>query len=190
MAPVRRATLRWAGGLLILDDRPDPADIGVVSESEEPGGGELELSDLYAQRVIGRVLVLIPARGPIDREYLRRGIPREDDVLINLRRLGVPDSAVTRVDSGEGGTTESTQALAEWIRDHPGRVLVVMNPSHTRRYRRALLRIWPAGVPEPRVIQPRLSEFQAIDWWQSRRTRREGLVELEKLALDYVSHPW
>ena len=32
--------------------------------------------------------------------------------------------------------------------------------------------------------------FRADDWWQSRTTVREGLVELEKLGLDYARHPW
>jgi hypothetical protein len=31
--------------------------------------------------------------------------------------------------------------------------------------------------------------FRSEDWWQSRTTLREGLVEMEKLALDYVAHP-
>jgi hypothetical protein len=190
IAPARHTVLRITGGLLLRADGYESADVGVVSEGEEPGAGELELSDLYTEGVVARVVVLAVSPGVIEREFARRGFAREGSVFINLHGLGVPDSAVTRVEAGEGGTTESTRALAGWIRDHPVRVIVVMNPSHTRRYRRALMRLWPAGVPEPRVIQPRLSEFQATDWWQSRRTRREGIVELEKLAFDYLRHPW
>jgi len=108
-----------------------------------------------------------------------------------LIQLGIPGAAIIDLPTGDGGTTESTAALAEWARAHPGqRVLVVVGPSHGRRYRRALRRVWPAGRPEPRVVITRYALFRADDWWQSRTTLREGLVELEKLALDYARHPW
>jgi hypothetical protein len=68
--------------------------------------------------------------------------------------------------------------------------VVVVAPSHGRRYRRALLRAWPAGHPMPRVVITQYSLFRGDDWWQSRTTVREGLVEIEKLGLDYVLHPW
>jgi hypothetical protein len=68
--------------------------------------------------------------------------------------------------------------------------VVVVSPSHGRRYRRTLLRAWPAGHPTPRVVVTQYSLFRGDDWWQSRTTVREGLVEIEKLGLDYVLHPW
>jgi hypothetical protein len=111
-------------------------------------------------------------------------------VLTTLRQLGVPDGAVARVEAGEGGTTDSTLALVTWVRDHPGRVLVIVSPTHARRYRRTLMRVWPDGVPMPRVTVPHVNLFHVEDWWRSRRTLREGLFELQKLAWDYVSHPW
>ena len=46
------------------------------------------------------------------------------------------------------------------------------------------------GHPAPIVITAPYALFRADDWWQSRTTVREGLVELEKLALDFVRHPW
>jgi hypothetical protein len=53
-----------------------------------------------------------------------------------------------------------------------------------------LLRAWPQGRPAPRVVITQYSLFRADDWWTSRSTLREGLVEMEKLGLDYVLHPW
>jgi uncharacterized SAM-binding protein YcdF (DUF218 family) len=108
-----------------------------------------------------------------------------------LLQLGIPASLIVDLPVDEGGTTETTAALAEWARNHPGRrVLVVVGPSHGRRYRRALRRLWPDQQVGPLVVTSPHAVFRADDWWQSRTTAREGLVELQKLALDFVQHPW
>jgi hypothetical protein len=185
--PVRHAILRGLAGILVIADPVQPADVGVMTESGD--GGEIEVSQLYHQGVFPRVLVLAPARTAVDDEYVKLGVHRGDLVLTTLRQLGVPDSAVMRLDAGEGGTTDSTRALATWVLEHPGRVLVVISPTHARRYRRTLMRVWPDGVPSPRVTVPHVTLFHVEDWWRSRRTLREGLFELQKLAWDYVRHP-
>jgi hypothetical protein len=108
-----------------------------------------------------------------------------------LEQLGIPRYAVAQLPAGEGGTTETAAALAGWSRANPsGRVMVVVGPSHGRRYRRALLRAWPEGRLPPRVVITQYALFRGDDWWVSRTTLREGLVEIEKLALDYLAHPF
>jgi len=184
----RRAALRWAGGVLVVSDPDASADVGVMTESGE--GDEIGLSDLFQRRAFPRVLVLAPAPNPVDLELKKRGVHLEDRVVSTLRQLGVPSSVITTLEAGEGGTNDSAQALADWARDHPSRVLVVISPTHTRRYRRTLLRVWPPGVAAPRIAWSTHALFHADDWWQSRRTLREGLFELEKLAWDYVTHPF
>ena len=185
---VRRGALRSAGGLLIVSDKIEAADVGVMTESGQ--AGELEMSDLYHQRVIPCVLVLAPAQDAVAEELARRGVRRDDFVVTTLVQLGVPLAAITTIDSGEGGTTESARALVEWVRTHPSRILVVVDPTHSRRYRRTLMREWPVGVEPPRMTYPRANPFRAEDWWVSRRTRRDGIVELARLAWDYLWHPW
>jgi uncharacterized SAM-binding protein YcdF (DUF218 family) len=76
------------------------------------------------------------------------------------------------------------------VANHPCRVLVVVSPTHTRRYRRTLQRIWPRQVPPAVIRYPRGNSFRPVDWWEARRTRRDGLFELEKLVWDYLLHPW
>lgn len=185
---VRHAALRSAGGVLVVGDAVEPADVGVMTESGE--AGEIEVSELYRRRVFARVLVLVPSPTDVDLELARRGVHREDLILTTLRQLGVPDAAVTTVEAGEGGTNDSARALADWVRGHPSRVLLVVSPTHARRYRRTLLRLWPEGVPPPRVTWPRHALFRSENWWRSRRTLRDGLFEWEKLAWDYVTHPF
>ncbi|MBI3402101.1 MAG: hypothetical protein HY048_11830 [Acidobacteria bacterium] len=184
----RRAVLQRVGGVLIVSDPAAPADVGVMTESGE--GDEIGVSDLYQRRAFTRVLVLAPSPNAVDLELKKRGVHVEDRILSTLRQLGVPPSAVTTLDAGEGGTNDSARALADWVREHPSRVVVVISPTHARRYRRTLLRVWPAGVAPPRITWSPHALFRSADWWQSRRTLREGLFELEKLAWDYVTHPF
>jgi hypothetical protein len=183
----RHAMLRAGGAALVTSDPPEPVDVGVLPEFGE--GGELEIADLYQAKMFTRIVVLDPSPTEAEREYVRRRVFIDDVAITTLRQLGIPESAIVHVDAGEGGTTESAEALADWIRIHPSRAIVVVIPSHTRRYRRALRRVWPAGVAPPIVTASRHNDFRADDWWKSRRTLREGLDELQKLALDYVFHP-
>ena len=183
----RRTALRSAGAMLVVADPLEAADVGVVTEFGE--GSELEAADLYHARMFTRLVLLEPSPTPVEREYARRGVYRDDLVATTLRQLDVPDAAIEHVDAGEGGTTESTLALAEWIRIHPSRAIIVVSPSHARRYRRAVRRVWPPNAPPPLVTSPRHNTFRPDDWWRSRRTLREGLLELQKLALDYAQHP-
>ena len=184
----RRAVLRTAGAALVAGDAVERADVGVITEFGE--GSELEAADLFHAKMFPRLVVLEPSPTPVEREYARRGVFRDDVVVTTLRQLGVPETAIVHVDAGEGGTTESTQALAEWMRGHPSRAIVIVTPSHTRRYRRTLKRVWPEHVPPPAITSPRHNSFRPEDWWTSRRTLREGVVELQKLGLDYLMHPW
>ena len=188
LPPVRHAVLRSMGGLLIVSAPVEAADVGVITESGQ--AGELEMSDLYRERVVPHVLVLKPAPDSVTRELARRGAPRDGLVVTTLIQLGVPAGAITTIDAGEGGTTESALALSTWVRDHPSRALLVIDPTHARRYRRTLMRSWPAGVQPPRVTVPRANPFRAEDWWVSRRTRRDGVVQLASLAWDVSWHPW
>jgi hypothetical protein len=190
---VRHGALRFAGGALLLSDPVEPSDVVVLSETggaAEFQAAELEAADLYARGTARQVMLLRPAPDAIDGEQVRRGVRLEDPAVTTLRQLGVPDTALIVADAGEGGTTDSTHAVATWVRAHPSRVVVVIGAAHSRRYRRALMRVWPSEVPAPRVTYPQRTAFRADDWWRSRRTLREGLFELQKLAWDYIRHPW
>jgi uncharacterized SAM-binding protein YcdF (DUF218 family) len=185
----RHAALVLAGRALISGDPVAPADVGVVTET---GGeeGEIELSDLYHAKVFPRILILVPTPSPGQRELERRGVHIDDRTVSALVQLGVPRDAIETVDAGEGGTTESSQALADWVRIHPAKVLIIVNPSHARRYQRRVRRIWPANAPPPSVVYPRSDSFRPETWWVERRTLRMGTFELQKLTWDYLRYPW
>jgi hypothetical protein len=190
---VRHDGLRLLGASLLTRDAVEPGDVAVISDTgggEEFQAAELDVSDLYRRRFVSQVILMRATPDVIDEELARRGVRLENPALATLRQLGVPEAAVVILDTGEGGTTDSTWALAQWARAHPSRVIVVIGAAHSRRYRRALLRVWPANAPPPQITYPQRTAFRADSWWLSRRTLREGLFELQKLAWDYIRHPW
>jgi hypothetical protein len=190
IGPVRRAALRSAGQLLVAADDERAADVLAIDVESGPAGA-LKVSDLYRAQPNATVALLMPDATRLHDELQRRGVVLPNPIVEILRQLGVPNDAVIQIPAGEGGTTETTAALAAWARAHPDkRVLVVVGPSHGRRFRRALRRSWPAGQLPATVVTTPYALFRAEDWWQSRTTVREGLVELEKLGLDYARHPW
>lgn len=189
IAPIRHAILRGAGRMLVASDPIEPADL-LAMDVESREAGLLALSDLYRARVGRSVAVMKPKSTAIDAEMERRRVVVPDITVEVLAQLGVPKDAIVQIPVDESGTTETAAALAEWARAHPGnKVMVVVGPSHGRRYRRALRRAWPNGQTVPIVVTTFYGLFRPEDWWQSRTTLRDGLVELEKLALDYVAHP-
>jgi hypothetical protein len=190
IAPIRRAALAGIGRHLTASDAPQDADL-LAMDVDSGFAGAIELGDLYREHAAPTVAVLVPNKTAIDEALKSRRIVLPNVMVDVLTQLGIPKHAIVQIPAGEGGTTESSAALAGWSRANPsGRAVVVVAPSHGRRYRRALLRVWPAGHPMPRVVITQYSLFRGDDWWTSRTTAREGLVEIEKLGLDYLLHPW
>ena len=155
VAPVRRALLRGVGQVLTSGD--DAAAVEMLAmDVESSAAGVLTLSDLYRAQPTATVGLLRPASTSVDGEFARRGVVVPDFAFDALVQLGVPRDVIVAIPAGEGGTTETTAALAGWARAHPGkRVLVVVGPSHSRRYRRALRRAWPPAHPAPVVVPTR-----------------------------------
>ncbi|HEY1911510.1 MAG TPA: hypothetical protein VGG73_11355 [Vicinamibacterales bacterium] len=172
------------------DERAMAADL-LASDFESGAAGLLAISDLAHAQPTATVALLLPVSSKIEDEMARRGVKTPDISTDVLMQLGVPKTAIIKIPAGEAGTTESTAALADWARANPQkRVLVVVGASHGRRYRRALLRVWPKSAPAPTVATSPYGLFRVEDWWKTRTTLREGLFEFQKLVLDYATHPW
>jgi len=188
--PVRRGVLQRVGRHLTSSDQPAAADF-IAMDVESGFAGALKVADLHREQPHAVVGLLVPRQTALDEALRSRRIKLAPDVMTDvLEQLGIARYAIAQIPAGEGGTTETVDALAGWSRANPtSRVLVVVGPSHGRRYRRALLRAWPDGHPTPRVVITQYALFRGDDWWVSRTTLREGLVEIEKLLLDYLAHP-
>jgi hypothetical protein len=190
VTPIRRAALGGIGRHLTASDAPADADL-LAMVVESGFAGAIKVGDLYHQHPAPTVALFTLRPDPLGETLRSRHVVLPEVMVDVLQQLGIPKHAIVQMPVSELGTTETSAALAAWSRANPSaRVVVVIEPSHGRRYQRALLRAWPAGHPMPRVVTTQYSLFRADDWWQSRTTLREGLFETEKLGLDYLLHPW
>lgn len=184
----RDPLLRSVGHLMTADDGLEPADAAIAT-AEAGSAGELELADLVDRHLVGRVAVLIPDPSPGSLELRRRGIVTEDP-RGTLTALGVRPDTIALIPANEGGTSDGAEALVAWCQaERIRRLIVVTNADHVRRLRRVLSRSFEPGGTRVRVHSVQYGAFRASDWWQNRRTLRSGIIELQKLLLDYVRHP-
>jgi hypothetical protein len=188
---LRTPILRAAGGALVVDDALGSADIIVVATGAD-GAGVLEAADLVHSGVAPRVAVFADPPDPVvDREFLRRGVPYEDEAarsVRQLRALGV--QAIEQIPRAVAGTEDEGRTLPEWCDQHRFRAVVVVTTSdHSRRLRRLLRRSMKGHQTAVTVRRARYSQFDPDRWWGTREGMRTGLVELQKLLLDVARHP-
>jgi uncharacterized SAM-binding protein YcdF (DUF218 family) len=186
---LREPVLRAAGWALVVNEPVASADVIVVS-LDSGGAGALQAADLVQSGISKRVAVFVYPPSGEDREFIRRGLPYEDEgarQISQLRSLGVTD--VVRISTVDGTEGEG-QALLPWCDEHQLRSIVfVAAKDHSRRSRRVLDRVMK-GHPTRVTVQPaRYTTFDPDRWWETRRGIRTEIIELQKLLLDVVLHP-
>lgn len=190
VALLREPVLRAAGWALVVSEPVAPADIIVVS-GESGGAGSLEAADLVSGGIAKRVAVFADPPSGEDYEFIRRGLPYEDEgarQVRQLRSLGVTD--IVQIPRAYAGTEGEGQVLPPWCDKHQLRsVVYVTTKDHSRRSRRVLDRAMKGHPTRVTVQAARYSSFDPERWWQTRGGMRTGIIELEKLMLDFVLHP-
>ena len=186
---IREPVLRAAGWALVVSEPVLPADIIVVSLSSG-GAGALEAADLIQTGIARRVAVFTDAEWG-RWEFIRRGLPYEDESarrIRQLRWLGVTD--VVEIPRTQAGTEGEGQVLPSWCDQHQIRSIVfVAARDHSRRVRFVLGRVMK-GHPTRVMVQPaHYSTFDPDLWWETRDGVRMEIVELQKLLLEIVLHP-
>lgn len=189
---VRHGTLRQLGQALVASDPVEQADLAVLMTAVG-AVGELEVADLVHEGRARRVLIMVPPPSQIEQEYARRGVSLDTPGTQSVRTLGalgVPKSVVDVLEVVQGGTVGELAALRQWCAGHRvGSVIVISDRPHSRRARRTLYRAM-AGTPVALFVDPpRFDRFDPADWWSDRDSLRAGIIELEKLALDWILHP-
>ena len=188
-SPTREPVLRAAGWALVANDPVTSAEIIVVSLDSD-GAGALEAADLVHSGVSKRVAVFMDSPSEEDDEFVRRGLPYEDEAAKQIRELnslGVTD--IVRI-SPVDGTEEEVKALPPWCDEHQLQSAVfVAHTDHTRRLRRVLDRIMKGHATRVMVKPARYSKFDPGRWWKTRGGIRTEIVELQKLLFDAVLHP-
>ncbi|CAL78549.1 hypothetical protein; putative signal peptide [Bradyrhizobium sp. ORS 278] len=182
--------LRAAGRALVLSEQAGPADVIVIT-NDSGGAGALQAADLVQQGIATRVAVFTDPPSGEDLEFIRRGLPYEDAAARQIRQLyslGITDvMKIPREQDGSGGEGRS---LAVWSDQHAiGSIVLVAASDHSRRLRRVLDRDMRGHSARVTVQAERYSGFDPECWWQTRHGARVGIIELEKLALDFVLHP-
>ena len=187
--PVREPVLRAAGWALVVDEPVAPADV-IVLAVDSDGAGALEAADLVQSGVSKRVAVFADPPSGEDYEFIRRGLPYEDEAARQIRQLktlGVTDVVqIARVN----GTESEGQILPQWCEQQQLRsIVVVAGKDHSRRLRRVLDRDMKGHSTHVTVRAARYSSFDPDRWWETRGGVRTEIVELQKLLLDVVLHP-
>jgi hypothetical protein len=185
----RRPLLRSVGWILVWDEPMEPAD-AIVIATDADGAGVLETADLVHARISSRIAVFADPPGVVDLEFIRRGVAYEDRgnrETQQLRSLGIAVAEQIDVE----GTQDEGRVLPEWCdRESFRTIVVVTSADHSRRLRRVLDRAMKGHKARVIVRRSRYSEFDPDRWWQTRMGTRAGLIELEKLLVDVVRHPF
>jgi hypothetical protein len=188
--PFREPVLRAAGWALVINNEPvAPTDVIVLS-IDSGGAGALEAADLVQSGVSKRVAVFADPPSGEDHEFIRRGLPYDDAAARQIRQLGmlgVTDVVhIPKVD----GTESEGQVLPQWSdQQHLRSIVVVAGKDHSRRLRRVLDRDMKGHPTQVTVRAARYSNFDPDRWWETRGGVRTGVVELQKLLLDFMLHP-
>jgi uncharacterized SAM-binding protein YcdF (DUF218 family) len=186
----RHSMLRWAGWALVAEDAPAKADIIVVS-SDSLNAGYLEAADLVKAGYATRVAVFsLPVSAP-RAELARRGVavaePTTEAVRI-LKGLGVSD---VQLIAPVVGTVDGGRVLQEWCAANSiHSLLFVSVTDHSRRTRRVLDRSVGRQGVRVMVRPARWSQFDPDSWWRSRNGQRTEIMEMQKLCVDLLLHPF
>ena len=186
----REPILTEAGRLLVVANPVTSADVIVVSVDDRKAG-VLDAADLFHQGVAPQVAVFVIPRDEVDIEYIRRGVPYFDMnawYIKQLKSLGV--THVMLIPQEVSGTEDEGNVLPGWLAKHRFRsVVIVTSSDHSRRVSRILHRALK-GQSVTLIVRPsRYSKFNPENWWQTRENLRTGIVELQKLFIDFVLHP-
>jgi hypothetical protein len=189
--PWRHELLRSAGRALVSAEPMVPADVIVIAVDAD-GQGVLEAADLVKAGMASRVALFADPPDRIDLEFERRNIPYHDAAAasrLELQSLGVAQVEV--IPRPVTGTEDEAAQLPAWCVGQGYRtVIFVGNIDHTRRTQRELVRSTKGTALKVIVRGSRYSQFDPDRWWESRGGVRVFTVEMQKLLLDVLRHPF
>jgi uncharacterized SAM-binding protein YcdF (DUF218 family) len=175
---LRVPLLQSLGGLLIVDESPQPADtIIVLGDDTYLAERVARAGELYHERWAPRVI----ASGRYLRPYATIPELMEKDLLSR----GVPAEAIVRYPQHSGNTREEALALRELLTERRWRrVLVVTSNYHTRRTRYIFRRVLLPGITV-RVVAARDAEFVPESWWCQRTGWKRMFFETVGLCVAF-----
>jgi hypothetical protein len=183
--------LAWLGRLIVEDDLPQPVDLGAIVTSAPVPAAE-EMARLVRDRYVPRVVVFRAHRRTDDvLDRLGISAPRPSDLaVLVMQKLRVSPQIVSVERVDDAGTNVEIRALAFYMRRrHLTRVAVVADRSHTRRVA-SLLRAWLGQGGLVVVRAPRSDPYEPDQWWRSRESSRELIMEALRWINSFLLRDW
>ena len=173
---------RWLGPWLVVSEPLERSDVIFVTDGQTPQR-ELEAAALFLEGWAPRVALTLP-RDTLSEEVRRLAgdLLPQDRASRVLRRRGVAEAAIVRLDRVVENTLQELQADFDYARARGfRRVIIVSSPYHTRRIRL----IWSSRFERelPAIVRP--TRHEPVDptrWWRSRRPLEDVTHELFGIA--------
>jgi uncharacterized SAM-binding protein YcdF (DUF218 family) len=167
---VRHPVLRLAGGFLIVDDEPRASDAILVLGDDYDADAATQAAVLFKAAWAPRIV----ASGRYMRPYATEADLTQHDLIDH----GVPATAIVRFAYHGTETREEFRELAEFLRSHGWKKLLVVTANYrTRRVRYVLDRSLPEGS-ELRVVAARDPDYDPNDWWGHRASAKNFFREV------------
>lgn len=187
---LRHWVLSAAGWALVAEDPPGKADIIIIS-TDSLGSGILEASDLFHAGFATRVAIFDRPPTKVALELMRRGAQPLDVQAFSIQQLHELGITEISLIPAVVGTVDEGKVVREWcVANSIHSILFVSVPDHSRRTRRVLDRALAQHGIKVMVRYARVADFDPSSWWRSRGGQRVELVEMEKLLLDVLRHPF
>lgn len=186
---VALGTARWLGPWLVANEPLAGSDVVFVTDGKTPQR-ELEGAALFLEGWAPRV-ALTRSRELLSEEVRRlAGEPAQQEHSSQiLRRRGVPEAAIVRLDRIVDNTEQELRADFDYARAHGfRRVIIVSSPYHTRRIRVIWRSRFEAEIPA--IV--RVTRYGTVDparWWRSRASLEEVAHEVFGIANFLLGSP-
>lgn len=157
--------LPWPARWLDVNDTLQPADAIVVLSGNSLWRAK-GAARLFAQHYAPRIIVM--GGDPNEMFELLTGEHVYDAELTGrvLNRLGVPRDALVLV-NGMKSTHDEANALQDYVRQHPTRVLILVTSHlHSRRARWTVRRAVAGTAVRVLAVDVDQPDVSAADWWQ------------------------
>jgi uncharacterized SAM-binding protein YcdF (DUF218 family) len=183
------AALRWLGPWLVVNEPLVRSDVIFVTDGQTPER-ELEGAALFLEGWAPRVALTLP-RDRLSEEVRRLAgdDAPQDHASRVLRRRGIPEAAIVRLDRIVENTLQELHVGFDYARARGfRRVIIVSSPYHTRRIRL----IWGSRFEHEIPAIVRATRYEPVDpsrWWRSRRPLEDVVHEVFGLTNFLLGSP-
>ena len=178
------AILTFFGRYLIIDHSLENSDLIVCLAGENVERG-LAAADAYKDGLAP--LIFLAREGLQDGHDLLKeeGIEYPESVdliIILLKRLGIPESAIIIGDTYVESTLDEAQLVRKVVENRRFKSLIIItSPTQSRRAWLTYKKVFRESDVRILVLVSEYSNFSPGDWWKKRKYTKQVVLEYEKL---------